>query len=39
MELAVSEDMLGRTFNGVGDPIDGLGDISSDIRLMSTANH
>ena len=33
MELAVSEDMLGRTFNGVGDPIDGLGDISSDIRL------
>ena len=33
MELAVSEDMLGRTFNGVGEPIDGLGDISSDIRL------
>lgn len=33
MELAVSEDMLGRTFNGIGQPIDGLGDISSDIRL------
>ena len=33
MELAVSEDMLGRTFNGIGEPIDGLGDISSDIRL------
>ena len=31
--MAVSEDMLGRTFNCVGDPIDGLGDISSDIRL------
>ncbi|GLC78999.1 V-type ATP synthase subunit B [Lacrimispora brassicae] len=33
MELAVSEDMLGRTFNGIGEPIDGLGDINSDIRL------
>lgn len=33
MELSVSEDMLGRTFNGVGEPIDGLGDINSDIRL------
>lgn len=25
MEVAVSPDMLGRTFNGVGVPIDGLG--------------
>ena len=33
MELAVSEDMLGRTFNGIGVPIDGLGDIRSDIKL------
>lgn len=33
MEIAVSEEMLGRTFNGVGEPIDGLGDIVSDIRL------
>jgi V/A-type H+-transporting ATPase subunit B len=33
MELSVSEDMLGRTFNGIGEPIDGLGDISSHIRL------
>ena len=33
MELAVSEEMLGRTFNGIGTPIDGLGDIHSDIRL------
>ena len=33
MEIGVSEDMLGRTFNGLGDPIDGLGDIVSDVRL------
>lgn len=33
MELAVSEDMLGRTFNGIGVPIDGLGDIRSELRL------
>ncbi|MEG0564926.1 MAG: V-type ATP synthase subunit B, partial [Hungatella sp.] len=32
-EIAVSEDMLGRTFNGIGVPIDGLGDISSDVKL------
>ncbi len=33
MELAVSEDMLGRTFNGIGEPIDGLGDINSETFL------
>lgn len=33
MVLAVSEDMLGRTFNGIGEPIDGLGDINSEIYL------
>lgn len=33
MELAVSEDMLGRTFNGIGTPIDGLGDIRSEVKL------
>ena len=33
MEIAVSEEMLGRTFNGIGQPIDGLGDIVSDIKL------
>ena len=33
MEIAVSEDMLGRTFNGLGQPIDGMGEIISDIRL------
>lgn len=33
MELAVSEDMLGRTFNGIGEPIDGLGDINSETML------
>lgn len=30
MEIAVSPDMLGRTFNGIGQPIDGLGPITSD---------
>ncbi len=30
MELTVSADMLGRTFSGLGDPIDGLGPIVSD---------
>ena len=33
MEIAVSEEMLGRTFNGIGEPIDGLGEISSDVKL------
>jgi len=32
MEIAVSPDMLGRTFNGIGQPIDELGPISSDDR-------
>ncbi|MDD6686023.1 MAG: V-type ATP synthase subunit B [Lachnospiraceae bacterium] len=32
MEVSLSEDMLGRTFNGIGVPIDGLGPITSDIR-------
>lgn len=32
MEIALSEDILGRTFNGVGQPIDGLGEIVSDIH-------
>lgn len=29
MEVTVSPDMLGRTFNGVGQPIDGLGPITA----------
>lgn len=29
MEVAVSPDMLGRTFNGVGEPIDGMGELAS----------
>ena len=33
MEIGVSEDMLGRTFNGIGVPIDGLGDIEADMTL------
>ena len=32
MEVSLSEDMLGRTFNGIGVPIDGLGPINSDVR-------
>ncbi|BCN33007.1 V-type ATP synthase subunit B [Anaeromicropila herbilytica] len=30
MEVALSEDILGRVFNGIGQPIDGLGPIISD---------
>ena len=33
MELGVSEDMLGRTFNGIGAPIDGLGPVSPEKML------
>ena len=33
MEIGVSEDMLGRTFNGIGQPIDGLGEIKADRML------
>ena len=33
MEISVSQDMLGRTFNGLGRPIDGLGEISSEVKL------
>lgn len=29
MEVAVSEEMLGRTFNGIGQPIDGMGNLVS----------
>lgn len=32
LELALSEELLGRTFNGIGEPIDGLGPIVSDLR-------
>ena len=28
MEIGLSEEMLGRTFNGIGEPIDGLGPIT-----------
>lgn len=30
MELGLSREILGRTFNGVGEPIDGLGEIYAD---------
>jgi V/A-type H+-transporting ATPase subunit B len=32
MEIPLSEDILGRTFNGIGQPIDGLGPIVSDLK-------
>jgi V/A-type H+-transporting ATPase subunit B len=32
MEVALSEEILGRTFNGIGQPIDGLGNIVSDLK-------
>ncbi len=32
LELTLSEELLGRTFNGIGEPIDGLGPIVSDLR-------
>lgn len=33
MQIAVSEEMLGRTFNGIGQPIDHLGPIPDTIKL------
>ena len=33
LELAVSEDMLGRVFNGMGEPIDGGAPIIADMRM------
>ena len=32
MEVTLSPDMLGRTFNGIAQPMDGLGPLVSDIR-------
>lgn len=32
MEISLSEDILGRVFNGIGEPIDGLGPIISDVK-------
>lgn len=32
LEIALSEDMLGRTFNGIGQPIDNMGPVISDIK-------
>ena len=33
MEISLSEEILGRTFDGIGRPIDGLGPIESDVKL------
>jgi V/A-type H+-transporting ATPase subunit B len=32
MEIALSREMLGRTFNGIGEPVDRLGPIYSDLK-------
>ena len=32
MELALSEEILGRVFNGIGEPIDGLGPITIETK-------
>ena len=32
MEIALSEEILGRTFDGIGKPIDGLGPITADYK-------
>ncbi len=32
MEIALSPDMLGRTFNGIGQPIDDLGPLVSNLK-------
>ena len=33
MEMPLSPEMLGRVFNGAGDPIDGLGEIYPEQRM------
>ena len=33
MEIALSDEILGRTFDGVGNPIDGLGPIDPEVKL------
>ena len=33
MEMPLSPEILGRVFNGAGDPIDGLGDIFPEKRV------
>lgn len=32
MEIGLSEDILGRTFNGLGQPIDGLGPVRAEVQ-------
>ena len=33
MEIGLSTEILGRTFNGIGQPIDGLGEITPEVSL------
>ena len=37
MEIGVSVDMLGRTFDGIGNPIDGLGPVLAEKRCERTS--
>lgn len=39
MELALSKEILGRTFNGSGQPIDGLGEIYAERVWISMDSH
>ena len=33
MEIGISTEILGRTLNGIGQPIDGLGEVPAEVRL------
>ena len=33
MEIGISTEILGRTLNGIGQPIDGLGEVLAEVRL------
>ena len=37
MEIGLSPEILGRTFNGIGQPIDGLGDITPEVSLNTVS--
>ena len=41
MEIGLSPEILGRTFNGIGQPIDGLGDITTEsvLRRLGRYTH
>lgn len=37
MEIGLSEEILGRTFDGIGKPIDRMGPIDAEVKETSTA--